>query len=585
MMIDGTSEPRIGVFVCHCGHNIAGTVDVVNVAEMASILPYVVYSTDHMFVCSDNGQQLIKDKIKEYGLNRIVVASCSPRMHEPTFRRVVEEAGLNRYVFEQVNLREHVSWCHMHEKKLATEKAADLVRMAVARASELVSLPVKTVSVTPRTLIVGGGIAGMTAALDIANRGFEVVLVERRGNLGGHLINWTHIYPTGESGADIIEPLEERIRYNPNIAVHTNSVVVDFEGYIGNFVARVRNNLDDSEIVYDIGTVIVATGFEVFKPFGYYGYGESPNVITLAELQELEPKPKLLRPSDGKRVRTMLFISCVGSREPGKYGHEHCSRHCCFAISKAASDLRESMDEVIVVYRSLRTYGKHHEAIHRLARARHVIYSRYLAEMPPVVEVDANKEIVVKWRDILANEELSFRPDLLVLASAMIAPHDINRTGKIFGLSPSADGFFSPEHIKLAPLTTHAAGIMIAGTSQAAKTGAESAIDASGAAAKAVALMARGQVEIESTVPQINSELCSGCRTCVVACPYSAISMEERKGNQIAVVTDAKCHGCGTCAGACPSNAISMLHSTDEQILAMVSAFLNPSLVNRRGYI
>ena len=571
--MEGEEIPRIGVFVCMCGHNIAGTVDVVSVAEMAADLPYVVYSTHHMFVCSDNGQQLIKDKIREHDLNRVVVASCSPRMHEPTFRKVVEEAGLNRYVFEQVNLREHVSWCHMHEKELATEKAADLVRMAVARAAELVSLPVKSVRMTPRTLIVGGGITGMTAALDVANRGFEVVLVERKSELGGHFAKWTHLYPTGESGRDIIEPLEEKIRESKNIIVHTNCEVVDFEGYIGNFVAKVRNNLDDSEVVYDIGTVIVATGFEVFKPYGYYGYGHSPNVLTLAELQEIPPKPRLLRPSDGKRVRSLMFISCVGSRESEKYGHEHCSRHCCFAISKASSDLRDSMDDIIVVYSSLRTYGKHHEAVHRLARARRVIYSRYDPENAPVVEIDANKEVVVKWRDVLADDDLVFRPDLLILASAMIAPHDINRTGKMFGLSPSADGFFSPEHIKLAPLTTHNAGIMIAGTSQAAKSGSESAIDASGAAAKAVALMARGEVEIESTVPQIDAEHCSGCRTCIVACPYKAISIDPERN--IAVVTEAKCHGCGTCAGACPNGALTMLHSTDEQILAMVNAFLN----------
>ncbi len=574
-MEEAFEDPRIGVFVCHCGHNIAGTVDVVKVAEMASDLPYVIYSTDHMFVCSDNGQQLIKDKIRELNLNRIVVASCSPRMHEPTFRKVVEEAGLNRYVFEQVNLREHVSWCHMHEKELATEKAIDLVRMAVARAAELTALPVKVVKVAPRTLIVGGGLAGMTAAVDLANRGFEVVIVERREKLGGHLAKWTHIYPTGETGIDIIEPLEERIRSSKNIIVHTNSIVTEFDGYIGNFVAKIHNNLQESDFVYDVGTVIVATGFEVFKPFGYYGYGESPNVVTLAELQEIETRPILLRPSDGKRVRTMIFISCVGSREPDKYGHQHCSRHCCFAISKAASDLREKMDDIIVLYKSLRTYGKHHEAIHRLARARRVIYSRFSDNEHPKVEIDSNKEVTVRWKDILAGDELIFKPDLLVLASAMISPHDINRTGKLFGLSPGADGFFSPEHIKLAPLTTHSAGIMIAGTSQAAKSGAESAIDALGAAAKAAALMAKGQVEIESNIPQISSESCSGCRTCVVSCPYHAIAIEEDEGNQIAIVTEAKCHGCGTCAGACPSGAITMLHSTDEQILAMVNAYLN----------
>ncbi|MGY5875560.1 MAG: CoB--CoM heterodisulfide reductase iron-sulfur subunit A family protein [Candidatus Thorarchaeota archaeon] len=575
-------QPRIGVFVCHCGHNIAGTVDVVDVAEMAKSLPNVIYSTDNMFVCSDAGQQLIKEKIAEHHLDRVVVASCSPRMHEPTFRRVVEEAGLNRYIFEQVNLREHVSWCHMREPEKATEKAKDLVRMAVARASALEALPVKTVNVTPRTLIVGGGIAGLTSALDVADRGFNVVLVDRGSELGGHLSKWTHLFPTGESGLDVIESLLERVTAHSRIQVLTNSEVSAFEGYIGNFSVTVRNNLDNSESVHEIGTVIVATGFEVFEPKGYYGYGEHPNIVTLAELQEMPPRTQLLRPSDGKPVKNILFISCVGSREPGKKGHEHCSRHCCFAISKAASDLRSNMDEIVVLYKSLRTYGKHHEEIHRLARAKRVIYSRFPVEEEPRVAIE-DGEVVVRWRDVFADDELIFKPDLLVLASAMVAPHDSNETAKMFGLTRSGDGFFSPEHIKLAPLTTHSAGIMIAGTSQAAKTGSESAIDASGAAAKAVALMARGEVEIESTVSRVNPEQCSGCHTCVVACPYHAISMDTTHNPPVAFVTEAKCHGCGTCAAACPSNAIMMLHSTDDQILAMVEAFLCPVAEVKNG--
>ena len=569
-------EPRIGVFVCHCGHNIAGTVNVEAVAHMASKLPGVAFAADEMFMCSDAGQTLIKEKIKEHNLNRVVVASCSPRMHEPTFRRVVEEAGLNRYLFDQVNLREHVSWCHMREPELATQKAMDLVRMSVARATRLQNLPIKKVSVLPTTLVVGGGIAGLRASLDIAERGFDVLLVEKTSKLGGNVAKWTHLFPSDESGADVIKPLIRDVKKNKRIKILTESKVSEFDGYIGTFGVTVKNLKTEKKERYEVGAVIVATGFEPFKPVGYYSYGESPDILTLAELQELPPSEQLVKPSNGKPVKKIVFIGCVGSRQPGVKGHEHCSRHCCSATAKAAADLRDGVDEVLVLYQDIRTYGKGHEEFHRMARQKHVIYSKFPQNEYPEVTVKRNK-ITLKWRDVLAGEDLEFEPDIVVLASAMIPPDDVEETSHMFSLTRSGDGFFNPEHIKLAPLTTHTAGVMIAGAAQAAKNASESVIDASGAAAKAVGLMAQGEVEIESTVSHVLPELCSSCHTCLTACPYNAISMDETKDPPIAVVTEAKCHGCGTCAAACPSSAIVMYHSTDDQILTMVEAFLCPA--------
>ncbi len=568
-----TDETRIGVFVCHCGHNIAGVVDVKAVAKMAESLPHVVYSCDEMFMCSDAGQQLIKDKIEECNLNRVVVASCSPRMHEPTFRRVVEEAGVNRYLFDQVNLREHVSWCHTREPKKATEKAMDLVRMSVARAAALEDLRIKTVKVLPTTLVVGGGIAGLRAALDIGNRGFDVLLVEKESKLGGHVAKWTHLFPTDESGAEVIKPLIKDVKAQKRIKVLTNSKVVELDGYVGNFEATVENLKTNKKRKFEIGAVIVATGFEPFRPYGYYAYGESPDIVTLAELQELPPSDQLLKLSDGKPVKKMVFVGCVGSREPGVKGHEHCSRHCCTATAKAAADLRKRTEEVVILYQDIRTYGKGHEKFHRLARKEHVIFSKFPRDKKPEVTVK-NGKISMKWRDVLADQELHFQPDLLVLASAMIPPEDMAETAKIFSLTRSSDGFFNPEHIKLAPLTTHTAGVMIAGASQAAKNASEAVIDASGAAAKAVGLMAKGEVEIESTVSHVIPELCSSCHTCITACPYGAIAMDETVDPPVAFVTEAKCKGCGTCAAACPSRAIIMYHSTDNQIMTMVEAYL-----------
>ncbi|TFF95417.1 CoB--CoM heterodisulfide reductase iron-sulfur subunit A family protein, partial [Candidatus Thorarchaeota archaeon] len=346
-------EPRIGVFVCHCGHNIAGVVDVEEVAEKAKSLPNVVFSTHEMFMCADAGQQLIKDKIDEMQLNRVVVASCSPRMHEPTFRRVCESAGLNRYLFEQVNLREHVSWCHMREPKAATEKAWDLIRMAVARARKLEELPIKQVEVTPRTLVVGGGISGLRAALDIADRGFEVVLVEKEPELGGHVRKWTHLFPADESGAQVISPLIRHVERHNMITVMTNSKVAEFDGYIGNFSVKIKNTETEKTKTVEVGTVVVATGFRPFEPEGYYAYAKSEDIITLAQLQELPPRAELRRPSDGRIVKKLAFIGCVGSREPGKKGHEHCSRHCCSAVAQASADLKDRVEEVLILYQDI----------------------------------------------------------------------------------------------------------------------------------------------------------------------------------------------------------------------------------------
>jgi heterodisulfide reductase subunit A len=579
---EANEEPRIGVFVCHCGHNIAGVVDVADVAATAAKYPNVVFTTHEMFTCSDAGQETIRQSVKEYNLNRVIVASCSPRMHEATFRRVVEEAGINRYLFEQVNLREHVSWCHMREPEAATTKAKDLIRMAVARSANLEALPIKKVDITPRVLIVGGGIAGLRAALDVADRGFDVVLVEREPELGGNVRKWSHIFPGDNPGNVVLAPLIERVNKHKRIKVHTGASVESFEGYVGNFDVEVAVLGQKAPKKYDAGTVIVATGFQPYVPDSVYGYGKTPDIMTLAELQSRPEKEQYIRPSDGKPVKKVAFIGCVGSREPGVKGHEHCSRYCCSALAKTAGIMADKVDEALILYQDIRTYGKDHEEFQRVARSKHVIYTKFPPEQKPQVDYKRGK-IVMKWKDVLADMDLEFNPDIVVLASAMVPPEGIEETSHMFSLTRSSDGFFNPEHVKLNPLTTHSAGIMIAGVAQAAKNASESVIDASGAAAKAVGLMAKGAVEIESTVSRVIPDLCSSCATCITACPYHAISWDESRDPHVAVVTEAKCHGCGTCAAACPSNAITMLHSTNEQILSMVEAYLQPVPVIQGG--
>ncbi|MHA1484964.1 MAG: CoB--CoM heterodisulfide reductase iron-sulfur subunit A family protein, partial [Candidatus Thorarchaeota archaeon] len=392
----------------------------------------------------------------------------------------------------------------------------------------------------------------------------------------GNIIKFSHVFPGDKSGAEVLKPLIQRIKDHERIKVHVNSTVDDFDGYIGNFDVIIKKHDAKNGSKYKIGAVIVTTGFEPFKPQGYFGYGESPDIMTLAEFQSRSWKEQLVRPSDGVPVRKVVFIGCVGSREPGVKGHEHCSRYCCTALSQTAGDMRPNLDEAVILYEDIRTYGKGHEEFHRLARERHVIYSKFPTDQKPEVEVKGTT-ITIKWTDVLAEEDLIFQPDIIVLATAMVPPDDIETIAKTFSLTRSGDGFFNPEHIKLAPLTTHTAGIMIAGVAQAAKTASESVIDASGAAAKAVGLMAKGEVEIESTVSRVLSDLCSTCHTCLTACPYGAIIIDEEHDPPVAFVQEAKCHGCGTCAAACPSSAIVMLHSTDTQILTMVEAYLCPS--------
>jgi heterodisulfide reductase subunit A len=572
-----TEEPRIGVFICHCGHNIAGAVDVEKVAEVASHFPNVEFSTDFMFMCSDSGQSLIKDKVKELNLNRVVVASCSPRMHEPTFRRVVEEAGLNRYLYEQVNLREQCSWCHSLEPEKATEKAEDLVRMSVARSALLEPLEVKTVSVEPHALVVGGGVSGLRAALDIGSRGFKATLVERDSKLGGHLNLLSTMYPNDERAIDVIDRMQIALKAIPEVNVMTDSEVVEFDGHIGNFEAKIKNLKTGKNTSHKFGTVIITTGFEPFAPEGYYEYGNHLDILTLAEFEKMKAGGSILKVSDGHPPEKVLFIGCVGSREEHNKGHEHCSRYCCTAMSKAARDIKDQVEEVLVLYDDLRTFGRGHEEIYREARNKHVMFSKFDHSKKPKVAIKDDK-IVTTWKDVLSGTYCVFEPDLLVLATAMVPPKGVEDVAKLFSLTRSSDGFFNEEHIKLAPLTTHTAGIMIAGAAQSAKDATDSATQASGAAAKASALIARKDVEIESTVAHVDDQLCSSCHTCVTACAYGAISMGT-EDPPIASVTEAKCHGCGTCAAACPSSAITMRHSTDEQIMSMIRAYLMPTSI------
>jgi heterodisulfide reductase subunit A len=652
-------EPRIGVYICHCGVNIAATVDVEEVAKYAEKLPNVVVAQHYVYMCSAPGQSMIKDDIKEHKLNRVIVASCSPRMHEPTFRSVIEEAGLNPYLFEMANIREQCSWVHPKEPEKATEKAKDLIRMAVARARLLETLEKKEAGVTPRGLVIGGGISGMRAALDLADRGFDVCIIEKAPSLGGRVAQLNELFPTGEYALDVLKPVMEAVASHSKIKVFTNSELEALDGFIGNFKAKIivrpryvtdkcnacgkcetvcpveipndfdfelskrkaiylpfvaavprvyvidyencnkcgkcvdaceRGAVDLKEqpmrIEIDVGTVVVATGHDLYEPpKGEYGYKVYDNVITMPQLERLldengPTKGQLL--FNGSTPRSIAFISCVGSRqEPGIYKpvekdqqlNRYCSRCCCMATFQNALTIKERYPEtrIYYLYRDIRSFGKGHEEHYRKASESGIVFIKYKAEAPPVVSKN-QKGLVVTVQDVLTNNEnIAIPVDLVVLNVGMIPRADAYEIQTKLRIPRSADGFFQEAHAKLRPLDTAIDGIYLAGTAQGPKDITDSAAMGSAAAAKAAIPLARGKVEVEPIVGVVNEDLCSGCATCVKLCPYGAIEKDE-KG--VARVAEILCKGCGACVSSCPERAITLRHFTDEQITAQALAAL-----------
>jgi len=558
-------EPRVGVFVCHCGSNIARTVDVERTVDHARSLPHVVHAEHNLYTCSTDARRHLIDVLKTKGLNRVVVASCTPRTHESLFRETMRQAGLNPYLFEMTNIRDQCSWVHADFPEEATGKAGDLTSMAVARAATLEPLVDMSIEVQRSGMVVGGGLAGMTAAVSLAEQGFAVHLVERESQLGGRLRFLRHTLE-GEDPKATLNRLVERVTREGLISVYTNAEVTGFAGHVGNYRTTVLTGGCEMELKH--GILIVATGGMEYRP-DEYRYGEDPRVMTQVELEE-----RLF--SDGwclDRPRDVVMIQCVGSRDED---HPYCSRVCCGHAIKNALEIkrRNRSSNVYVFYRDIRTYGKM-EDYYRKAREAGVLFVRYEPTAKPEVTTE-NGSLRVSGVDPVLGLELSLQPDFLILSSAIRPQPDAHDLGRLLKVPLTEDGNFLEAHLKLRPLDFANEGMYLCGLAHSPKPAQESIAQARGAAARAATILSRSHLSIPGTVAQVNPDACAACLTCVRACPFEIPLIREGA----AFIEAARCQGCGTCAAACPAKAIELGHYKDEQIIAQVEG-MGMSMVRR----
>jgi len=556
-------EARVGVFVCHCGSNIAGVVDVENVAEYARTLPGVVFSTDTMYACSSDSLALIRETIEKEKLNRVVVASCTPRTHEPIFQDTLAEGGLNPFLFEMANIRDQCSWVHARWPEGATEKAKDLVRMAVARARLLEPLYKVDVPLTHAALVLGGGVAGMTAALALGQMGHEVHLVERSARLGGRVLELDRTL-RGSDPKEHVRALEEKLIDNPNVHIHLEAELVDFQGFIGNFSSVLRE-ADGKRTAIDHGVVIVATGAQEWRP-ELYGLGSGQKVITQMDLE------RLLANDDASlsEAKAVGMILCAGSLDQNK---PYCSRTCCAQAIKNAIRLKEANPRraVYVWYKDVRTFGLSEE-YYTKARELGVIFTRYENGSEP--RVSANGALSVSFREPALRRQMTVPLDLLVLATPTV-PNDGNEElSKLLKVPLTADGFFLEAHVKLRPVDFASEGIFLCGSAHYPKSIDESISQAYAAAARAGAVLAKSGLKAGGVVAEVDEEKCAACLTCVRVCPYQVPRIDA--ATKKAHIEPAACQGCGVCTAECPAKAITLHHYTDAQIFAKEEA-LNPA--------
>jgi heterodisulfide reductase subunit A len=558
-------EPRIGVFVCHCGANIGRVVDVPSTVDYALTLPNVVYAQEQLFSCATNSAQEITDMIQEKGLNRVVVAACSPLTLEPLFRDTLREAGINQYYYEMANIREHDSWVHSKEPEDATQKAQDIIRMSVARACHLEPLQEIDLPVNKTALVVGGGIAGMTCALSIASQGHEVYLLEKDADLGG-MARRIHYTLEGLDVQAYLRDLVRTVYQHPLIHVYTDAIITEATGYVGNFVTKVTSEGRVTEIKH--GAAVIATGADEYKPTEYL-YGEDDRVMTHLELEEQIAK-------GGEKVtnaETLVMIQCVGCRNEDR---NYCSRVCCSQAIKDALKLKEinpQMD-IYILYRDMRTYG-FSEDYYREASDKDIKFIRYEPDDKPQVEAveeEGRSVLRVTVTDPILAQRLAIDADYLALAAAVIAPEGNGEIAQFFKVSMGPDGFFKEAHVKLRPVEFSAEGVYLCGTAHYPKHIPEAINQAYGAAGRALTLLSNDIVTASGSVCEVDEKKCIGCGACISACTYGAIEFHDTRQGKKAVVNPILCKGDGLCNARCPTAAIALKHFTDKELLSQIDA-------------
>jgi heterodisulfide reductase subunit A len=577
---------RIGVFVCHCGHNIAGTVDVKAVVEQLQRNGDVVFAIDYKYMCSDPGQQLIRESIEKYQLDGVVVAACSPAMHETTFRRTVSAAGLNGYRCESANIREQVSWVHQQNKEAATQKAIEIAESIVEKVKRNEALEPLILPLTHRTLVIGGGIAGMQAALDIAEAGYAVILVERQDHLGGRMAELSGSFLNFQAAPDLLDRKIQQVLSHPNIQTLLNADVDSLSGYVGNFHVRVRQKpaeaeapfvpLDDLQpltYTFDVGAIVVASGWQPYDRarLPEYGGGEIPDVVDGLTFEAmLRSGDVIRRPSDGKIARQVVFVQCAGSRDP-EHGVSYCSKVCCMYVAKQAMLYKERVPQgqAYVFYIDIRSAGKNYdEYVQRAMTDYGVLYLR-----GKVSRVFREGDQTLVWgSDTLTGRAVEIAADLVVLATPMLPSYGSVELGQLLHISTDGYGFFNEAHPKLRPVETLTAGIYLAGVAQGPKDIPETVSQASGAAAKVLQLFSKNEMTSSPLVASVIEELCAACGACVKVCPYGA--REIHPIWNYATVNAALCQGCGACVVACPNKASQVRNWRVEQVMEMVDALV-----------
>lgn len=569
-----SDQCRIGVYICNCGTNIAKVVKAEHVCERISELPDVVCARTYKYMCSNPGQEMITRDIREHRLDRIVVAACSPRMHELTFRKALEAAGVNPYMLEMANIREQCSWVH-DDVAAATAKACDLTHGAVRRIRHHQPLEKLEAPYTAATLVLGGGIAGLTAAMELADAGQEVYLVEREPQLGGNVGRVDLTAPYLDSARDILAETIARTEASPKIKVMLRSELVELAGFVGNFQATVRAH-DTRESVLEVGAVVVCTGYQEFDATRVerLGYGRFRDVITSFELEKRLREGRL-ETDDGRTPSYVSIIHCVGSRH-AKY-HTYCSRVCCMTALKYGHEIKSALPEAMVtdLYVDMLSFGKGGEDFYRSTAELKTMFLMYEKEDYPKVraaEPGDDCSMLVQVREKLSGETIDVPADLVVLMVGMAARDDGDVVARTVGISQDREGWFIESHPKLAPVSTATDGVFIAGCCQSPKDIPDSVAQARASAAMVLAHVAQGKIEVDARFAEVDQDRCSGCRMCNELCPYTAISYDPDEGRS--AVESTLCKACGTCVAACPSGAITARHFTDEQILEQIEGVM-----------